>query len=129
MLSVLGRRRSPPITGKEHCPAYSSHPPPRLRAMITVSVCLLLGPIGLEAAQGRPAHASYRKINSEYQKLFRLADANQDGRLSLSEARARMPRLLKEFSALDADGDGTLNRSEYATYVHSRYRPMGAKAT
>ncbi|MNT75673.1 EF hand [compost metagenome] len=58
-----------------------------------------------------------------------MADANQDGRLSLSEARARIPRLLKEFSALDADGDGTLSRSEYATYVHSRYRLLGTKAT
>ncbi|WP_414223957.1 hypothetical protein [Cupriavidus necator] len=80
-----------------------------------MSVYFLLGSNGLAAAQGRPV--SYSKVNAEYQKLFRLADANQDGRLSLSEARARIPRLLKEFSALDADADGTLSRGEYATYV------------
>jgi serine/threonine protein kinase len=45
---------------------------------------------------------------------FRSADANDDGFLSVEEARARFPVLAREFARVDRDGDGRVSRQEFA---------------
>ena len=46
---------------------------------------------------------------SQIARLFDVADANKDGRLSLDEARQAA---LKEFDAADLDHDGVLTPAE-----------------
>ncbi|WP_455285648.1 hypothetical protein [Cupriavidus necator] len=71
---------------------------------------------------------TYAKVRAEYQKVFRLADVDQDYQLSRHETEERLPRLLADFSRLDANSDGYLSHGEYMGYVQGRYRkPRGAK--
>jgi hypothetical protein len=47
---------------------------------------------------------------------FDALDANKDGRISMPEASVD-PKLVEVFSTADKDGDGYLDRSEYANAV------------
>jgi hypothetical protein len=47
---------------------------------------------------------------------FDSLDANKDGRISMAEASAD-PKLVESFSTADKNGDGYLDRSEYANAV------------
>lgn len=93
-----------------------------LRLLATLSVFPALAQPGPAAVQTKPNY-SYGKAIAEYQKLFTLADADADGRLSRAEAQERMPRLLKDFPALDINGDGYVSRSEYSIFVRNLYHP------
>jgi Ca2+-binding EF-hand superfamily protein len=43
---------------------------------------------------------------------FAAADTNHDGKLTLAEAEAGMPRVAANFSKIDADGSGTVTLAE-----------------
>jgi hypothetical protein len=43
---------------------------------------------------------------------FAAADTNHDGKLTLAEAEAGMPRVAANFSKIDADGCGTVTLAE-----------------
>lgn len=47
---------------------------------------------------------------------FDTLDTNKDGRISMPEAAAD-PKLVETFSTADKDGDGYLDKSEYASNV------------
>lgn len=96
-----------------------------LRLLATLSVFSVPVQPALAFAQTKPV--SYGRANAEYQKLFTLADADQDGRLSRAEAREHMPRLMKDFPALDINGDGYVSRGEYSVYVRNRYHPHSGR--
>lgn len=53
---------------------------------------------------------------------FKEADANSDGKISLDEAQARMPKLAERFSELDADKDGLLSKEELRRGHHGRMK-------
>lgn len=74
--------------------------------------------------QEQPLPITYQKARAEYQKMFRRADVDQDYRLSHHEAEERLPRLLDDFSNLDADDDGHISQEEYINYVKGRYRKV-----
>ena len=44
--------------------------------------------------------------NQEIAERFAAADKNHDGKLTLAEAQAGMPRVAAHFSIIDADGNG-----------------------
>jgi Ca2+-binding EF-hand superfamily protein len=48
---------------------------------------------------------------SRLDSLFKKADVNNDGTLTREEAKA-MPRVLKNFDAIDTDKDGTVSLDE-----------------
>ncbi|CAM3843151.1 EF-hand domain-containing protein [Polynucleobacter arcticus] len=50
--------------------------------------------------------------DKEIVEKFKVADKNQDGKLTLAEAQAGMPRIAKHFSYIDSQGLGyvTLNQ-------------------
>ncbi|MBY4678499.1 EF-hand domain-containing protein [Marinobacterium arenosum] len=57
--------------------------------------------------------AKLSQLANETLDLFKVLDSNGDDLLSLDEVTDR-PALSKYFSRLDSDGDGYLNRSEFA---------------
>ena len=55
------------------------------------------------------------------QERFRQADKNGDGALSKAEAEAGMPRLAKDFAAIDANKDGKITPEELRAYGAKRH--------
>jgi len=59
------------------------------------------------------AHEARREqMQAAFDEKFKAADTNSDGKLSLDEVQAKMPRLAQRFSTLDADKDGFLSKEE-----------------
>lgn len=52
------------------------------------------------------------KMHQMFDKRFTKADTNGDGKLSKAEAQAGMPRVAKNFDAIDADHDGFVTKAE-----------------
>jgi Ca2+-binding EF-hand superfamily protein len=50
--------------------------------------------------------------DEEIAQHFAAADTNHDGRLTLAEAEAGMPRVAANFSKIDADKSGTVTVAE-----------------
>jgi len=60
---------------------------------------------------------SYRHGHHGLMQMFREADADTDGRLTLEELRADIAR---RFQAADGDRDGAVTRAEFDAYMNSR---------
>lgn len=52
------------------------------------------------------------QARQKMQERLRAADANQDGYIDRQEADAGLPRVAKNFDALDTDKDGRLSTGE-----------------
>lgn len=64
-------------------------------------------------AMSAPAAAQPRKPDTEtVAKQFAKADKNSDGKLTLEEAKAGMPRVAKRFDTLDKDKKGYVTIDE-----------------
>ncbi len=81
-----------------------------------------------EIDQARAARRE--KMHEAFDQRFKDADTNNDGKLSLAEVQAKMPRLAPRFSALDTDSDGFLSKEEIQQgahgYGHHRQAPPPA---
>lgn len=71
------------------------------------------------AAQGTDS-ARQEKMRAELQKRFKAADANADGRLSRDEAKAGMPRIYRNFDAIDADKTGSISLEQIAAFAEKQ---------
>jgi Ca2+-binding EF-hand superfamily protein len=61
----------------------------------------------------KQAHEARREqMHEMFEEHFKAADTNNDGKLSLEEVQAKMPRLAEHFSQLDTDKDGFLSKEE-----------------
>lgn len=64
-------------------------------------------------AMSAPASAQLRQPDAEtVAKQFAKADKNSDGKLTLEEAKAGMPRVAKRFDTLDKDKKGYVTLDE-----------------
>lgn len=66
---------------------------------------------------GTRATAKIEKITAEITKRFTKADADQSGTLTLSEAQNGMPRVAKNFSAIDSAGTGAVTLDQIKAYM------------
>ena len=81
-------------------------------------------------SSGRPG-AGQRdpaKMHEMFEQRFKKADTNGDGKLSKAEAQAGMPRVAKNFDAIDTDKDGFITQTEIAAAMANRQGGKGGAA-
>lgn len=71
------------------------------------------------SAQGADS-ARQEKMRAELQKRFTAADANADGRLSRDEAKRGMPRIYRNFDAIDAEKTGSVSLEQIAAFAEKQ---------
>ena len=71
------------------------------------------------AAQGAES-ARQEKMLADLQKRFKAADTNADGRLSRDEAKGGMPRVYRNFDAIDVDKTGSLSLEQIAAFAEKQ---------
>jgi len=71
---------------------------------LIVSV-VLMGNLGLVQAQES-------RTDKEIDRRFAMADKNKDGKLTLEEAKAGMPRVAANFSRIDTQNKGYVTAAE-----------------
>ncbi|HEY4373908.1 MAG TPA: EF-hand domain-containing protein [Burkholderiales bacterium] len=67
------------------------------------------------------------KMRERFDARFTKADANGDGKLSKDEAKA-MPRVAKNFDAIDTDHDGFVTKAEIGAAMAQARKGSGAAA-
>jgi hypothetical protein len=68
-----------------------------------------------------PAHAKFRD-------KFEAANTTHDGRLTLEQARSgRMPMVVKNFAAIDADHKGYITLEDIRAFRKARHSPDGSQ--
>ena len=67
----------------------------------------------------RPA-VSREQYKQRFEAEFKKADTDGDGALSKAEVEKAMPRLARDFAAIDANKDGKLTQDEIRTYMQTR---------
>ena len=66
---------------------------------------VLMGNLGLVQAQES-------RTDKEIDRRFAMADKNKDGKLTLEEAKAGMPRVAENFSRIDTQNKGYVTAAE-----------------
>jgi Ca2+-binding EF-hand superfamily protein len=74
---------------------------PRVEILIAAFFLALAWPAGADTSR-----------DEQIAERFAAADTNHDGKLTLAEAEAGMPRVAANFSKIDADGSGTVTLAE-----------------
>jgi len=98
----------------------------RLLALAGTSLLIL----GLAGGLARAADDSGASAGSRAERLaqarekldarFAKADADHDGKLTLAEAQAGMPRVAKAFDQIDSQGKGYVTKDELAAFLRER---------
>lgn len=65
-------------------------------------------------------YADNAKLNQELTEKFKAADVNHDGKLTLIEAKAGMPRVARHFSDIDTQNRGYVTLDQIITMADSR---------
>ncbi len=65
-------------------------------------------------------YADDAKLNQELAAKFKAADVNQDGKLTLAEAQAGMPRVAAHFSDIDTQNRGYVTLEQITKMADSR---------
>ena len=60
------------------------------------------------------------EMKQRFEAEFKKADSDGDGALSKAEAEKSMPRLAKDFDAIDTNKDGKLTQDEIRTHMEAR---------
>jgi Ca2+-binding EF-hand superfamily protein len=67
--------------------------------------------------------ASHAKSHEKFEAKFKAADKDGDGALSKEEAQAaKMPHLVKNFDAIDANKDGKITPDELRAFMMSQHK-------
>lgn len=69
------------------------------------------------AAHAQTPTANQQKQIQEAQEKFTAADKNADGKLTLEEAKAGMPRIASNFKKLDTNNDGFVTMEEIKVMI------------
>jgi len=75
--------------------------------------------VSMDEVKAAMMHAK-QSMHEKGEAAFKKADADNDGTLDKTEAKA-MPRVAKNFDAIDADKDGTVSMEEIHTYMKAQH--------
>lgn len=67
------------------------------------------------------ASEKIEKINAVITERFAKADVDKDGTLTLDEAKSGMPRVAKEYTAIDTAGSGKITAEQIKTHMDAAY--------
>ncbi|MCZ8255717.1 MAG: EF-hand domain-containing protein [Polaromonas sp.] len=81
-------------------------------------LCALVLATTAQAQAANPARLE--KARSELQKRFEAADTNKDGKLTREEAQAKMPRVYKNYDAIDASRGGAISLADIEAFLVSK---------
>ncbi len=96
---------------------------PKLSFSTTLGFAVVLlctaGVTSTVSAQGADS-ARQEKMRADLQKRFTAADINADGRLSRDEAKRGMPRIYRNFDAIDTEKTGSVSLEQIATFAEKQ---------
>lgn len=72
----------------------------------------LLISVAISVLATGPIHAQESRTDREIDQRFAAADTNKDGRLTLEEAKAGMPRVAANFQKIDSQKKGYVTAAE-----------------
>jgi len=72
--------------------------------------------ISISAHAQTPTSSQQKQID-EAQERFVAADKNADGKLTLEEAKAGMPRIASNFKKIDSNNDGVVTLEEIKVII------------
>src|SRR5262249_1706080 len=81
------------------------------------------GTVSVEELKASMAHMK-KSMHEKGKAAFQRADKDNDGTLDKNEAKS-MPRVAKNFDAIDADHDGTVSLDEIHTYMKAHHKGSG----
>jgi Ca2+-binding EF-hand superfamily protein len=83
-----------------------------LNQMLKRSSLIIFSTVVVSTVISAHAQSQMSSRDKEIIAKFKAADKNQDGKLTLAEAQAGMPRIAEHFSYIDSQGRGyiTLNQ-------------------
>jgi hypothetical protein len=93
-----------------------------MTSSFTLRALSIMGLLALGAAAHAqaPNAARMEKARTELQKRFDAADTNKDGKLTREEAQTKMPKVYKNFDAIDASHAGAISLADIETFVMSK---------
>jgi Ca2+-binding EF-hand superfamily protein len=80
------------------------------------------GTVSMDEIKAAMMHAKHA-MQEKGEAAFKKADADNDGTLDKEEAKA-MPRVAKNFDAIDTDKDGTVSMDEIRAFMKAQHKSM-----
>lgn len=90
------------------------------RSKLFASVLTLTFALAATAGAARADADKDAKRNQELEEKFKAADKDNDGKLTLAEAKAGMPRIAKGFAKIDTEKKGYLTLEQIKTFAANR---------
>jgi Ca2+-binding EF-hand superfamily protein len=85
-----------------------------------VLAVLLLPAIAVAASQANVNSPRAQRMMQMLEQRFNAADTNHDGKISLAEAQAGMPRIAQHFAEIDTAKQGYITLDQIKAFVASR---------
>lgn len=96
-----------------------------LSASVLAGMLVLPGAYAADSAStGNQTASRMEKMNEQLSARFEKADTDHDGSLTLDEAKQGMPRVARNFTAIDTAGSGKITLQQIQSYLVSR---MGSR--
>lgn len=84
---------------------------------LTASMVAVAALAFASAASAQTPNANQQKQIQDAQEKFTAADKNTDGKLTLEEAKAGMPRIASNFKKIDTNNDGFVTMEEIKVII------------
>ena len=92
----------------------------KLRTLSIMGLLALGAAVQAQTQAQWPNAARLEKARTELQKRFDAADTSKDGKLTREEAQAKMPKVYKNFDAIDTRHTGAVSLADIEAFVVSK---------